>query len=81
MAQRCPPEYTQHPEYAVAALLHMLVRYPMVECGCMAESIGAHLQAVATDARLPDVLRETAAQSLGEWDAMLEMRAALARHK
>lgn len=31
--------------------------------------------------RLPDLVRETAAQSLGEWDAMLEMRAALSRHK
>jgi hypothetical protein len=74
------PEYAEHPEYAIAALLHMLVRYPMTECGCMADSIASHLRLVARDARYPEAIRETAQDAWNEWAAMLEMRAAIGRH-
>jgi hypothetical protein len=73
------PDYSQHPDYAVAALLHMLVRFPMVDCRTMADSITAHLNFVACDTRFSDPVRHAAAQSAGEWEAMIAMRAALAR--
>jgi len=76
-----PPEYAEHPEYAIAALLHMLVRYPMIECGCMADSIASHLRLVAADPRLPEAIRQTAADSWSEWSAMVEMRTALDRQR
>lgn len=71
------PDYSQHPEYAIAALLHMLVRFPMVDCRTMANSITAHLNFVAGDERLPDPVRLAATQSVGEWEAMIAMRSVL----
>jgi hypothetical protein len=62
-----------------AALLHMLVRFPMVDCRTMADSITAHLNFVAADQRLPDPVRLAATQSVGEWEAMIAMRAVLDR--
>lgn len=76
---RPDPDYSQHPEYAIAALLHMLVRFPMVDCRTMATSITAHLNFVAGDERLPDPVRLAAAQSVGEWEAMVAMRAVVDR--
>lgn len=73
------PDYSHHPEYAIAALLHMLVRFPMVDCRTMAESITAHLNFVASDSRLPDPVRLAATQSVGEWEAMIAMRSVLDR--
>lgn len=77
----CEPDYTQNPEYAIAALLHMLVRYPMVDCDTMAGSIAAHLRIIADDARFSEVVRRVAAQSRSEWVAMMAMRAELARQR
>jgi len=57
----------------------MLVRYPMVDCYVMAESIRQHLDVVAGDQRFSDALRSAAARSSGEWAAMLKMRLELAR--
>lgn len=73
------PDYSRHPEYAIAALLHMLVRFPMVDCRTMADSITAHLNFVASDARFPDPVRLAATQSAREWEAMIAMRSALDR--
>lgn len=76
------PDYSQHPDYAIAALLHMLVRFPMVDCRTMADSITAHLNFVACDARFTDPVRHAAAQSASEWEAMIVMRTVLDRqHK
>lgn len=76
---RPDPDYSRHPEYAIAALLHMLVRFPMVDCRTMADSITAHLNFVAADTRLPEPVRLAATQSVGEWEAMIAMRAVLGR--
>ena len=65
-----PPDYGDHPELAVAALLHMLVRFPAVRCDALADSIAAHLQLVAGDARFPEAVRAAAQRSWGEWEAM-----------
>lgn len=79
---RPDPDYSRRPEYAIAALLHMLVRFPMVDCRTMADSITAHLNFVAADPRLPDPVRLAATQSVAEWEAMIAMRAVLDRqHK
>lgn len=75
------PDYSQHPDYAIAALLHMLVRFPMVDCRTMADSITAHLNFVACDPRFSDPVRHSAAQSAGEWEAMIVMRSALERQQ
>lgn len=77
---RPDPDYSRHPEYAIAALLHMLVRFPMVDCRTMANSITAHLNFVASDQRLPDPVRLAASQSVGEWEAMVAMRSAINRY-
>ena len=74
-------DYTQYPEYAIAALLHMLVRYPMVDCDAIAGSIAMHLQYVAGDDRYPPVVRQAAAQSGCEWEAMMVMRAEFERQR
>ena len=71
------PDYPQQPDYAIAALLHMLVRFPMTDCRTMADSIAAHLGYVAADVRFGDAVRAAAAQAAAEWNAMLAMRAAL----
>ncbi|MBX3665005.1 MAG: hypothetical protein KF834_04915 [Burkholderiales bacterium] len=78
-----PPhlDYSRHPDYAIAALLHMLVRFPMTDCRTMADSIAAHLRFVAADARFPDAVRAAAGQSAAEWSAMVEMRTALGRQQ
>lgn len=75
------PDYSRHPEYALAALLHMLVRYPMVYCGAMADSIAAHLRLVAEDPRFTAPVREAALQACSEWKAMMEMQTAVARQQ
>jgi len=75
------PDYSNHPDYAIAALLQMLVRFPMVDCRTMADSIAAHLRFVAADARFPDAVREAAGRSATEWSAMVEMRTALGRQQ
>lgn len=76
---RPDPDYSHHPEYAIAALLHMLVRFPMLDCRTMASSITAHLNFVASDPRLPDPVRLAASQSVGEWEAMIAMRTVIDR--
>lgn len=78
---RPDPDYSRHPEYAIAALLHMLVRFPMVDCRTMAHSITAHLNFVAGDERLPDPVRLAASQSVGEWEAMIAMRSVIERQQ
>ncbi|MBX3651754.1 MAG: hypothetical protein KF771_10335 [Burkholderiales bacterium] len=75
------PDYSKNPDYAIAALLQMLVRFPMVDCRTMADSIAAHLRLVAADARFPDVVRDAAGRSAAEWSAMVEMRTALGRQQ
>lgn len=74
------PDYTKHPDYVVAALLQMLVRYPVVECPGIADSIRSHLNLVAMDPRFGDVVRHVAANAACEWEAMIAMRDALSRH-
>lgn len=83
MPQHAPhpgPDYSQHPDYAIAALLHMLARFPMVNCRTMADSITAHLNFVACDPRFSGPVRHAAAQSAGEWEAMVAMRSVINRH-
>lgn len=72
--QRPSPDYSEHPEFAIAALLHMLVRFQASRCDAMADSIAEHLRLVAGDARLPEAVRAAASRSWTEWDAMIAAR-------
>ncbi len=56
-----PPDYPTQPELAVAALIRMLTRFPVVGHACMTEPIEHHLAIVAADARLPQAIRDAAA--------------------
>lgn len=66
-----PPDYSQRPELAIAALIDMLVRFPVVGRADMAESIGRHLDIVAADARLPSGIREVALSASQHWQHVL----------
>ena len=45
-------QYASQPEYAIAALLQMLVRYPMTWCEPLGESISAHFEDIAQGSTL-----------------------------
>lgn len=66
------PDYAMQPELAVAALIRMLVRFPVVGRAAMAESIARHLDIVAADARLPEGIRTAALGALQDWHGMLD---------
>lgn len=65
------PDYTQHPELAVVALMSMLARFPFTRCGRMAESILAHLEFVAAEPRLPKAYRDAAFFLIPDWQWLL----------
>jgi len=64
------PDYSTRPELAVAALIRMLIRFPVVGHAGMTESIERHLDIVATDQRLPEAIRDAAAVAALDWYAM-----------
>lgn len=74
------PDYSAHPDFAIAALLHMLARYPMTDCPAIANSVLAHLRLVSDDVRYAGSIRAAASQSANEWAAMIALRTTLARH-
>lgn len=73
------PDYSLQPDYAIAALLHMLARFPMADCRTMADSIAAHLDFVAGDPRFTEPVRQAAANTACEWKAMIAMRTVIDR--
>jgi hypothetical protein len=62
-------EYPNQPELALAALLCMLSKASETPSAPLTQSIAAHLNLVASDARQPDALREVAATLAGQWSA------------
>jgi hypothetical protein len=74
-------DYRDHPDFAIAALLQMLARYPMTHCRPMACSIACHLRFVAGDPRFAEPVRQAARNAGREWSAMIEMRDHLARQQ
>jgi hypothetical protein len=73
--------YDAQPDYAIAALLQMLVRYPMTWCGHLGESIEAHFEYIARDERYSRPVREAASRAGGEWKAMLLMQEQIRRQQ
>lgn len=73
--------YATQPDYAVAALIHMLTRYPMTQCGALAESIEAHFDYIAGDTRYSEPLRTAAKRAGAEWKAMLSMQDEISRQQ
>ena len=74
-------QYTSQPEYAIAALLQMLVRYPMTWCEPLGESISAHFEYIAQGSTLLAPVREAASRAGGEWKAMLVMQEEVRRQR
>jgi hypothetical protein len=64
------PDYSTRPELAVAALIRMLIRFPVVGHAAMTESIERHLDIIAADARLPAAIRDAALLAAQDWHAM-----------
>lgn len=62
-------EYAVQPELAVAALMHLMSRFPATRKQAVASSIVEHLRVVAADARLPEALRQCADDLTDEWMA------------
>ena len=63
------PEYATRPELAVAALIHLLSRYPATRTPALAHAIVAHLRTIGDDARLAPALRDCALGLVGDWQA------------
>ena len=79
--ERARMDYESRPECAIASLLHMLSRFPMTRCGAMAGSITEHFAYVAADPRFEEPIRRAAREAVGEWKAIAEMQACLARQQ
>ncbi|HEX2828514.1 MAG TPA: hypothetical protein VHP37_19325 [Burkholderiales bacterium] len=72
-------DYAAEPDFAIAALMHMLVRYPMTWCDPLADSIEAHFEFIAGSERYSGPLRTAAARAGSEWKAMRTMQRAISR--
>jgi hypothetical protein len=70
------PDYRNHPERAVAALMIMLARWPHLQCPRLGDSIERHLVHVANDERLPAAVREAAVRIHREWNTPVAAEAA-----
>ena len=73
--------YDAEPQYAIAALLQMLARYPMTWCGGLADSIDAHFEYIARDPRYSRPVRAAASRAGGEWKAMIAMQQEISRQR
>lgn len=61
-------DYTARPQLALAALLHMLSRYPATRKPAIALAIIDHLRLVGDDDRLDPTLRDCARDLIGDWE-------------
>lgn len=73
--------YVTQPDYAIAALIQMLARYPMTHCVPLADSIEAHFDYIARDTRYSEPVRNAASRAGGEWKAMLAMQEEIRRQQ
>lgn len=67
---RSPPVYETTPELALAALLSLMTCFPARRSPAVARSVISHLQVVSGDPRLDGLLRDCAAQLVGQWQAL-----------
>lgn len=62
-------EYPDHPELAIASLLHLLTRVADKSNSLTRQAIAAHLAYLASDERQPAALREAAQSLANDWAA------------
>lgn len=61
------PDYPDQPELALVAALTLISRYSCCQSPALADAAVSQLQAVASDDRFSDELRECAEQLAGFW--------------
>ncbi len=62
-------QYPNRPELALAAVLHLLSRFPARRSPAVAKAIVDHLLVIGNDARMAGCLRECASSLVDEWRA------------
>ena len=62
-------DYATRPQLAIAALIHLLSRYPASRKPALAHAIVDHLRMIGDDPRLDPALRDCAADLIGDWQA------------
>lgn len=67
-AMDASPEYRNCPERALAALMHLMSRFPARRSPAIASAVVTHLRLIVDDARLPEDVRECADRLVGEWE-------------
>jgi hypothetical protein len=63
------PSYTTEPEMALAALLHLLTRFPAKQTPAIAAAIVAHLRIIEDDPRIAACVRDCAGRLTDDWRA------------
>nr|WP_211206729.1 hypothetical protein [Thauera linaloolentis] len=61
--------YPNQPELALAAVLHLLSRFPARQSPAVAKAIADHLEVIGSDVRMAGCVRECAAKLVGDWRA------------
>lgn len=64
-------DYVARPELAIAALLHMMTRFPDAPKLSIAASITGHLRLIADDDRHTEAVRAAASLALTEWQTRI----------
>ena len=62
-------QYPNKPELALAAVLHLLSRFPARQSPAVAKAIVDHLQLIGGDARIAACVRECASELIDDWRA------------
>ncbi|MBA4742329.1 MAG: hypothetical protein H2060_06425 [Azoarcus sp.] len=61
------PRFDARPELALAAVMHLMSRFPARRSPVVADAVVRHLEVIADDARLAEEVRECARQLCSEW--------------
>lgn len=61
------PRFDARPELALAAVMHLMSRFPERRSPVVADAVVKHLEVIAADARLAPELRECANSLCAEW--------------
>lgn len=61
--------YPEQPELALAAVLHLLSRFPARQSPAVAKAIVDHLEVIGSDVRMAGCVRECASKLVDDWRA------------
>ena len=70
--------YPNQPDLALAAVLHLLSRFPARQSPALAKAIVDHLRVIGDDVRLAACVRECASSLVDDWRAYLVLSEPLA---